>query len=226
MKYINKAKDPFVLLNYVQKQNKAQLHPSYSSLRSDYGGRTIKHIEGNLYKEQNGSCCYCNKFLDNDYHIEHFLPQSKFKDDEVRYDNIFLSCNSPFTCGKKKGNLLVSKYITYKNCIELFKYGTNGELLPNCSYKSIKQCLDNWTTLNILHKDILMYIETLNLNHPSLINKRKDIYRDEYISEVARLNNDPLLIKERIVELEEEKTSDIYSSVLIFWLKENLKKIN
>ena len=224
MRYIDKTEAPNVLLNYIQKQKIAGLTPSYKSLRSDLAGRTIKYIERKLYKEQNGACCYCNKFLDNDFHIEHFLPQSKFKKYEVQYDNLFLSCNSPFTCGSIKKNFLVSKYITYNNCVDLFKYGTNGEILPNCSYTTIKKCFDNWVNLSKTHKDILIFIETLDLNHISLVNKRRDIYRNDYINEVARLGNDKVLIEARLNELKAENTSDIYNSVFIFWLKENLKK--
>lgn len=224
MRYIDKADAPDVLLRYVVKQKIAGLNPSYTSLRSDLGGKSIKFIEKKLYKEQKGACCYCNKFLDNDFHIEHFLPQSKFKKDEVKYDNLFLSCNSPFTCGKIKGNFLVSKYITYKNCIDLFKYGTNGEILPNCSHTTIKKCFEDWTNLSKTNKDILMFIETLDLNHISLVNKRKDTYRIEYIDELGKLNNDRQLIELRLNELIAEETADIYNTVLIFWFKENLRR--
>ena len=225
MRFIEKKKAPGILLRYIEIQNRGNMHPTYNGLRSDAKGKTIKIVEKHLYKEQHKICCYCNRYLDDDYHVEHFLPQSKFKKDEVAYDNLFLSCNSSFTCGKVKKDLLISKYITYPNCQDLIKYETNGEILPINSYKTIEKCYQNWNSLTIQQKDILLFIETLKLNNKSLIEYRKNIYKEDYPKELERLELDTNLIKNRIIEIENNHNPDFYKSVLQYWLKQYISKL-
>ncbi|WP_183576205.1 retron system putative HNH endonuclease [Mucilaginibacter sp. X5P1] len=222
MRFILKNNPSEFIKNFIELQNKIPVHPTYADLRSDNGGKTIKEVQTQLYNEQNGLCCYCNKYLDKDFHVEHFLPQSKFKYDEVEYSNIFLSCNSPFTCGKVKENNLISKYITHPDCKSFFKYNHLGEILPECQFMTLDMVIINWSSLNTKVKDLFLFIETLKLNHTSLTEIRKSIYKVNYPEEIIRLNSDRAAINLQIIEL--EKNQNLRNDVLAFWLKNYLKK--
>lgn len=134
MLFIEKSKPPRSLLKFVALQKSVNLHPSYNDLRSPY----IDDLDSLLYKEQKGLCCYCMQLLPKESHLrtrEHFLPQSKFKCEEVSYYNLYLACNekdgtNSGHCDKTKGDRLISKYIGHPECDKFFKYNKKGEILP------------------------------------------------------------------------------------------------
>lgn len=134
MLFIEKSKPPRSLLKFVALQKSVNLHPSYKDLRSPY----IDDLDLLLYKEQKGLCCYCMQFLPKQTHLrtrEHFLPQSKFKFDEINYYNLYLACTekdgtNSGHCDKTKGDILISKYIGHPECEKFFKYNDKGEILP------------------------------------------------------------------------------------------------
>ena len=67
------------------------LHPAYSGLTTAIKNNLILQ----LITEQQGLCCYCMERLEaGRHHIEHLAPQSGYKNEEVQYYNLYLSCGS------------------------------------------------------------------------------------------------------------------------------------
>lgn len=241
MRYIEKENITSVFKNanllplkkYVNMQLSAQpdpLHPAYNFDRA-----TKQQLIKQLIIEQKGLCCYCMQQFENGvYHIEHLVPQSAFKNEEVNYYNLFLSCgNSKSTklhCGHSKKNDQIVKTISYFNpntnekCQDLFKYNLIGEILPIQGKESIKDNYKHYETLNSNTKSLLGSIEVLNLNCKSLIADRKKI-----ADAVFSLPDDRLLIDTTITNLEIPNPVtgflDPMCSVSIFFLKQKLKTI-
>jgi uncharacterized protein (TIGR02646 family) len=57
-------------------------------------------------------CVYCERIVDSGgSHIEHIKPKDKYPQSFKAFDNLTVSCNSPVTCGHKKGNFYDAKFI-------------------------------------------------------------------------------------------------------------------
>lgn len=66
-------------------------------------------IRERLHELQGGCCAYCERSIgiqDEECHIEHLWRQNDFKEKDVDWNNMFLSCNTPVTCGKSKDKKL------------------------------------------------------------------------------------------------------------------------
>ena len=99
MIYIDKPStdEPNSLKQFIEEQNKAGIHPAYNDLHQN-----VKNdLRIALVRAQGWLCCYCmNRITPDNSTIEHFLPQSQFKEEEVRYSNLFLACR--YSRGKAK----------------------------------------------------------------------------------------------------------------------------
>jgi len=73
------------------------------------GHHTEKDIE-NLYRQQQGKCCYCKCDLNNVFHVDHIVPLSRGGSNGV--SNIAIAC--PF-CNQSKGNKLLSEWENPRN---------------------------------------------------------------------------------------------------------------
>ena len=103
-----KGEEPEVLRAWKAGQRGARLKPRYDDLSRDAREATKKA----LFVEQTGQCVYCGRGIDlklhNEHHIEHFRPR-RYRDRELAYRNLFLSCGphqadggvQP-TCGNEK----------------------------------------------------------------------------------------------------------------------------
>lgn len=61
-----------------------------------------------VYKKTNGKCIYCGCDIDfHEFHIEHFVPKSKIKQDKDNLENLFPSC---IDCNLLKGNLEIEEF--------------------------------------------------------------------------------------------------------------------
>lgn len=241
MRYIEKENITTVFKNvnllhlkkYVNLQLSAQpdpLHPLYSLDRV-----TKQQLIKQLITEQKGLCCYCMQQFENSvYHIEHLVPQSAFKNEEVNYYNLFLSCgNDKYYkkhCGQFKKENQIPKLISYFNpksnekCQDLFKYNIIGEILPIQGEESIKDNYKHYKTLNPNTKSLLGSIEVLNLNCISLVADRRKI-----ADAIFSLPDNRPLIENTITNLEIPNPVtgflDPMCSVSIFFLKQKLKSI-
>jgi len=138
-----------------------------------------------LLREQKYVCCYCGGAITrDDSHIEHFNPQTKARNLEIYYPNLYASCirelkpTMPIHCGHAKKaefdeNLVISPQD--EGCESRYSYGLNG-------------------TINIVVQDdakALYMLKLLNLSNVSLVNRRQNILKavfdDEFIAAVTKV---------------------------------------
>jgi len=125
--------------------------------------------------------------------IEHFLPQSIFKENEVDYYNLYLACRYSHGWSKKKqhcdiakADYLIGKFIGYfnpqtgKKCQVFFQYTDDGYILPNkAGFKTIRMFYKEYKSLTAQEKELLGTIEILNLNCDSLVDAREKFIKEE-----------------------------------------------
>lgn len=183
MIYIHKNQLPNSLSQYTETQVKSGLTVEYS------GNWDKNEFRDIVVKEQSKLCCYCNSAITAENStIEHFLPESVFKEEVASYFNLFLACND----GKRKdtpkreqhcdasteakGDKIIPKYITHSDCELFFAYNHKGEILPFCQFKDIESCIKNYGKLTDEERMVLATIEVLKLNVNSLTARRKNVY--------------------------------------------------
>jgi uncharacterized protein (TIGR02646 family) len=191
IKDVDKHSDIKPLLNYINAERNpinplgTSRHPSFggmksdksSAVRADKKDTTQTLLLKQLLKEQFGLCCFCQERVAAKYLIEHFLPQSIFKNEEVDYYNLFLCCQTQGQCSDYKKEYLIGKFITHSKCESFFKYNWNGEILPNCSYAlwqstNGRSCKENLENLNATELQVYVTIQVLGLNRQPLITRR------------------------------------------------------
>jgi uncharacterized protein (TIGR02646 family) len=227
--YIDKASqgEPASLQKFIRAQKEAGIHPSYV----DFYQEIKKDLRQAIVKAQGWLCCYCmNRITAANSTIEHFLPQSKFKDEEVRYSNLFLACRysrgkqkKEQHCDDKKGNELIPKYISDVDCGKYFAYSLSGEILPHGSYKSIRSCVRHFSNLTSTQQAVLATINILNLNASSLVAQRKSFIQEliKQINSLAADSIEKMIIKYQ--EREAEKIKRFYG-VALYFLKDYLRR--
>ena len=123
-----------------------------------------KHI---LYDDQHGLCAYTELRLSphsSCSHIDHFRKRSLFREKTFEYNNLLVSCNSEYYSAKYKDKRITEQdYELLINPVEEdprahLYYTFTGKVLPrNHSAKGRRT------------------IDLLNLNHPALVERRKQI---------------------------------------------------
>lgn len=95
-----------------------------------------------LLLEHQFLCVYCGRAVlanGSDSHIEHFYPQTKYRDWSVEWWNLFISCGRatsdlcPATCGTKKADWTPSPDFiipSATDCEGRFKYDGLGDIAP------------------------------------------------------------------------------------------------
>ncbi len=222
MLYIPKDKKnaPQLLKEYIQKQSTAGLSLKYSGLDKN----VLDEIRQNLFQLQGGLCCYCmNKLSVGNSNIEHFLPQYLFPEEQLEYSNLFLSCRLSEGKSKKeqhcdtspgaKADNLIPKFISHPKCDGFFAFNVKGEILPNCAYKSIRNCNKNYERLNSVQKSVLATIEILNLNTKNLIAQRNS-FIEGIISELQKISKSEIDSKIK----ESEQKNDRFKGITLYFL--------
>lgn len=120
-----------------------------------------------LQNEQHGRCAYTEMRISphsSCSHIDHFRKRSLYRDMTFDYNNLMVSCNSEFFSAKYKDkHIQPEDYEFLINPVEedpqdYLQYSFTGKVLPKQrSLKAIKT------------------IALLNLNHPALVERRKQI---------------------------------------------------
>lgn len=183
IEFFDKVAETKPLLDYIHSERNptnrldSPRHPNFSGMKSDNGGTTHRALIKQLFKEHFGLCCFCQEQVGSKYLIEHFLPQSLFKNEEVDYYNLLLSCQKKGQCSDYKKDFLIGKFITHPNCSTFFKYNWIGEILPACSYSlwegdKDKGCKENLEKLNSLQLQAYTTIDTIGLNRQPLLSRR------------------------------------------------------
>jgi uncharacterized protein (TIGR02646 family) len=141
--------------------------PSYRTL----SGPPMVAVRTALLREQGYLCAYCGRALavdGADSHNEHFFPQSKFRDWELEWWNLFASCgpqkvrHRPKTCGDAKDNWTPSPHFIIPSdpsCEDRFRYDGIGQIAPTVATDLAATAM----------------ISKLNLKEPSLTLERQQL---------------------------------------------------
>lgn len=205
------------LLNYINAERNPKdaecppMHPSFDKMKSDDHKETKKSLLKQLHKENYGLCCFCQKQVGAKNLIEHFLPQSIFKNEEVDYYNLFLCCDTKGQCSDAKKAELIAKFMTHSDCESFFKYNWEGEILPNCNCTTWKDCETKLSSLPLIHQQAFIAIKTLNLNKANLTEERKEKLKGKEVKKEEKEEESFL------TQLDENKTN-------IDWLQSEAAK--
>ena len=165
MKKINKNPPP--LFTNLIKKNKPNNWSDFGRIKAELRDYMLNH-------EQNGQCAYCESAITSDSsksHIDHYKKKAGhlFPELECDYKNLLVSCNNGKNGGKEKHcakskddrikikddyNDLINPVIDNPN--KHLYYSFTGDVLPK-------------------DKKAEITIEIFNLNHKSLINRRKTL---------------------------------------------------
>jgi uncharacterized protein (TIGR02646 family) len=234
LNYINAERNPVNSLNPPR-------HPSFSGMKSDKSSavRVDKKdttqflLLRQLLKEQFGLCCFCQERVTTKYLIEHLLPQSIFKNEEVDYYNLFLCCQTQGQCSDYKKEYLIGKFITHSKCESFFKYNWNGEILPNCSYAlwqstNGKSCNENLDKLNVIELQAFVTIQVLGLNRQPLISRRLNkLQANDFIGELKRNKSNLSWLKAEQAKYTPQPTINSlpeYSSMFLYFINDMIER--
>jgi uncharacterized protein (TIGR02646 family) len=175
LKKITKTKEPKSLTAYRSRIPHKNLKDS--NIYEDFKEKTKEECRENradnlrkqLLQEQGYICCYCMSRIDcNNSKIEHFRPQTKNRDVQIDYQNLFIACNGgegskskEQFCDTKKGE----KELKYIDLLSSIEYSIDY-------VKSVKNISITSTDKNI-NKEIN---DILNLNVTTLSRNRREIY--------------------------------------------------
>lgn len=185
MRYIQKDEEPDFMLEW----KRLRLFAGQSLSYSDFNEK--RRLNDLLRNEQHGICCYCEKPIDHfmmskerGAHNEHLIPEKgEYGDfsEQMDYYNIFACCiessgrkKDSQHCGESKHDLLIYPFLQDVNCKQYFKYNVLGEIIPNGSYNTWTEYIQNEDKLEPLSQCAVEAIKILNLNCNSLVTDRKD----------------------------------------------------
>lgn len=139
-------------------------HSRYDDLEHTETGQQLrKQVREHMLEQQKMICCYCCKSINSsNSHNEHIKPRSFFPGNSMDYDNLLVSCCTSNTCGMAKENhynplMFISPLM--EDCEEHFRFLTDGR---------IEGITDKGADT----------IECLNLNAYSLVQARKQQYKE------------------------------------------------
>ena len=220
MRYIVKSDIEPTCLSEYKEALRAMNYPE-PFLYNDFN-RTSE-LRNILCCDQHHVCCYCQRAV-RGFRIEHLYPENGPDQDlskalQLDYYNLFASCIDT-TCQPKnlqccdvaKGNQVIKDFIKQPSCSDLFRYNLQGEILPYGdlhSWKEYKEC----TSLTGTELEAKNAIEILNLNCPTLVNKRKECIDLLYKSLPSKSK------EEWFEKIEEWISSDIYPDFIDLRIK-------
>ena len=159
MKKIIKDAEPEFWSDYLRRHPKT----TYDDLDKTEEGKQLRsQVREHMLAHQKMICCYCCKSIDSSHsHNEHIKPRSSFPRNSMDYDNLLVSCTSG-TCGMAKENhynpaMFISPLM--ENCEEHFQFLPDGRIVGKSAQGE--------DTINCL-----------NLNAYSLVQSRKQQYKD------------------------------------------------
>ena len=224
MKKIYKTVEPQSLANYRSSINTKSLEDK--NIFNDYPNKTksgcIENESFNLRKqlldEQGHLCCYCMSRINcKNSKVEHFKSQKNYRDLQLDYQNLFLSCKggegSTFSnqfCDTKKGE-------SELNYINLLSNIENNILYEKKGAKEIRICSSDEN----INKEI---DEVLNLNCSILSKNRREQY--DYIIRKLKQENFTTSSIKKIIEYYKIKHNDKFepfNQMIIFFLNKKLQ---
>jgi len=225
LKKIIKTKEPKSLTTYRSSISSKDL--KNSNIYEDFKEKTKEECQNNksgnlrkqLLEEQGYICCYCMSRIDcNSSKIEHFKPQTKYREYQIDYQNLFIACNggegskpNGQFCDTKKGENEL-KYIDLLLNIE-------DDIIYSKIYKKI--------TINSNNKNINKEInDILNLNVMVLEKNRREAY-DKVISNL-KTKGYTISNIQKVLDYYREKHNgkfEPYCEMIIYFLTKKLKSI-
>ena len=228
-------------MRYIQKRDTPQFITDWIELRKSAGQKIIYEefdqkplLNNYLRQDQHHIWCYCQQILthfqgdkNGGSHNEHLIPENGPYANfalQMDYNNLFACCiasvglqKNQQHCGEAKKAKLIRGAIQELNCTSLFKYNNLGEILPNGSFDSFADYKFNRVNLPNDQFEILLIIETLNLNCSYLVNERKK----DQTALIKVLN---LLPKERVEQqlevFEREPNYRRFIDMLLYYMKQ------
>lgn len=233
---LDKVPETRALLDYIDAERNPRnsqtqpIHPSFDRMKSDNGKNTRNGLLKQLIKEQYGLCCFCQEDLRTKHLIEHLLPQSIFKNEEVDYYNLFLCCkDKQGQCSDAKGDLLIGKFLTHQKCESFFKYNWSGEILPNCNQNTWGDCKNNLASLNESQLQAYITIEILRLNKNSLITRRyEELQKNDFRGNLKNNKSNLQWLNSEKSKYEPSNGITIlpeFSSMFLYFINEQIQKI-
>lgn len=168
MKKITKGKEPISLTAYRSSIPSDDMKKE--TIYEDYKENAI--LRKQLLEEQGYVCCYCmSRISERTSKIEHFLPQSEFREKQIDYSNLFVACKggegtTEHYCDTKKANQILKSIDFSTDTAKKIKYLKNGRV---SSFESSENKESSLT------KEMN---EVLNLNCKILVKNRKQTYDD------------------------------------------------
>ena len=205
-----KGEEPETLRAWKAGQQAACIEPRYVDLSLD----ARQAMKQSLLIEQTGQCVYCGRAIaleDHDmHHVEHFRPRTPYRDLELVYENLFLSCgpkqpkgNARPTCGdKKKGWFDVNCHVEpapEETCQSHFAFASDGRINGAHSPEANRM------------------IDVLNLNHSELITERSTLI-EHLDGELAKGVSFSQLI-DRFLDISQTGTRVSFANVAIAYLR-------
>ena len=173
MNFIHKQNEPVEFSEWKKTIDTPGNSGQWDDFRQPEKGIVLQSLLG----EQGFVCCYCEqKVSPTDSHIEHLKPQQFFPEERFDYLNILASCNGNGNnhCGQRKGNWYDPSLFTSPldaDCMTHFKFTSAGAIKP--------------TNDPAKHPVASETIARLNLNTPSLIDKRKRVLKELIIEGIS-----------------------------------------
>ena len=222
MKRIIKDKEPPKLIEYRNKFSKEELQNEDLYSGFPYKDKASCETDKNnlrkiLLENQGYICCYCMSRINcQNSKIEHFKPQTKYRELQLSYKNLFVACkggegSKEQFCDTKKGDKELNKINLLENIESFIKYKKSFESVT--IYSDDKQIdLD----LN----------EILNLNS-SILQKNRKAKLDEVLKKLKMRNFDKNYIKQTFRYFENKNKKGQYSEfseMVLFFLLKQLRK--
>lgn len=149
MLWIKKSPAPSSFVHFI----KTYKNQSFETLPPDIK----RDLKLSLLREQHYLCAYCmQKITYEKMKVEHFLPQSVYPEEILKYKNLFAVCSgndySEQTCDTSKGKQEIKINPRFREHIQTLAYSTDGTI------SSSKPDYDNdlETTLNLNDEQLVI----------------------------------------------------------------------
>ena len=222
MKQIKKGKEPKSLTKYRSSITHSELKKS--NIYEDFREKTkegcseyeIYNLRRQLLEEQGYICCYCMSRIDCDNSkIEHFKPQTKYRDFQIDYQNLFITCNG----GEgKKGK---EQYCdTFKGEDELININLLSSIEFHIQYSKLGKISSSNKKIDKELNNVL------NLNNKILKQNRKETYQ-RLIQNLSKKDWTTKTIKDNIYKYKNMDSNGKYKpfcEMIVYFLTKKLNQ--
>ena len=184
--------------------------------REDCANNIPENLRKQLLEEQGSICCYCmSRISCHHSKIEHFKPQTEYRNLQINYQNLFIACSGGE--GLKEKNQFCD---TKKGENELVGIDLLSNIENQITYHKKSQAVEIESTNSNISQDI----KTLNLNLLHLQKNRKEAY-DNSIKNLKRKGYSIQAIKKFISSYQTKHGGKFepYCQMIIYFLIKKLK---